>query len=109
MKAFGIELRKSGSQSIYEDVDLVLKGQSFQMVQRQAVAHSLQKMMRQESWFDICTIRNCVEVCQVHIPKERYDVYQAIHCVRWNEMLPDFRTMIVAMVLDDFREVLTMV
>jgi hypothetical protein len=30
----------------------------------------------------------------------------AAHCIEWSEMLPDYRQMLVAMVLDDFRTVL---
>lgn len=33
-------------------------------------------------------------------------VAHALHCMHWNEMLPDFRKTIVAMILDDFRAIL---
>lgn len=109
----GIELRKIGdTKHLYEDVDMVLS--TFDVphksinatVQIQTCAHSLQKMMRTEKHFDVCTIRNCADLCQICIPQERMDVYHAIHCMDWKEMVPDYRKLIVAMVLDDFREVL---
>jgi hypothetical protein len=98
-------------ESLYKEVDLVLKkfeiGVSVsQSVQTQTVAHALQKMFCSETHFDVCTIRSCAELCQIVIPKERMAVYSSIHCMRWSEMLPDYRQMIIAMVLDDFRSIL---
>ena len=110
---FGIEIRKVGSaKSLYEDVDRVLKnynipkGSVSQDLQVSTVAHSLHKMIQVESYFNICTVDHCVKICQIIIPAERYKVYHAIHCMHWNEMLPDYRQTIVAMILDDFRTIL---
>jgi hypothetical protein len=67
----------------------------------------LRKMLRTDTYFNVCTIQDCAKVGQVCIAKERMNVYSAIHCMNWYDMLPDYRQMIVAMVLDDFRGVLT--
>lgn len=113
MQRFGIEIRKAGStKGLYEDIDRVLG--KFKIpsqgvtddVQSQSVAHSLQKMLQVDQHFSVCTIKSCADVVQICIPKERMNIYQAIHCVHWNEMLPDYRQIICAMVLDDFRSVL---
>lgn len=113
IERLGIELRKIGSiNSLYQEVDLVLQkynilNNSISIdVQVQAVAHSLQKMLKTENHFSICTVRDCAKLSQLCIPYERMNIYEAIHCVSWNEMLPEFRQMIVAMILDDFRAVL---
>lgn len=107
MKAFGLELRKQGSfNNLYSDVDLVLQKSNFMEVQRMTVAHSLQNMMKPDKWFCICAIDDCIKVCEVHVPSERYNVYRALHCVHWRDMLPDFRTTLIAYILDDFRSVL---
>lgn len=106
MKAFGIELRKQSAGNVFKDVDLVLANKSLQTVQALSVAHALQKMMGAGSFFDVCTINACQKICQVHIPGEHMDIYSAIHCVRWNDMLPEYRTHIIALVLNDFRSVL---
>lgn len=106
MKAFGIELRKADSQSIFNDVDMVLAETSLQQLQVDSVKHALQKMFKANSFFDICTVDACIKVCQIHIPRERYDCYHAVHCVHWNEMTPDFRTRLTAYLLDDFRSIL---
>lgn len=113
LQKLGLEIRKIGNlNNLYNDVDLVLSNykapeQSVNRpIQAATVAHSLQKMLKTESHFSVCTIEKCAALCQICIAKERMQVYNAIHCVNWNEMLPDYRQLIVAMVLDDFRSVL---
>ena len=113
MKAFGLEIRKSNSLGgLYRDVDATLakhnipSGSVNAELQVQTVAHSLQKMLKTDRYFSVCTIRDCVNVCQIIVPKERMDIYQAAHCINWNEMMPDYREMLIAMILDDFRTVL---
>lgn len=108
MNKFGIELRKIGDpKAFYRDVNAVLKSKSIPSgdvtmdVQKLAIGHSLQKMF-QGSHFSICTLDSCCKICGIVIQKERYDVYSALHCVNWNEMLPDFRQTIIAMIMDDF-------
>ncbi len=114
MQKFGIELRRVGNtNSLYKDVDNVLgkcdilPGQVSDIAKMQTVAHSLQKMLKSENHFSVCTVNKCCEVCNICISKERMDVYNSIHCMHWNEMLPEYRMMITAMILDDFRTVLT--
>ena len=113
LQKLGLEVRKLGNlDNLYKDVDMVLRNYNVPTngintcVQAATVAHSLQKMLKVESHFSVCTIKNCSELCQVCIAKERMQVYSSIHCMNWNDMLPDYRQMIVAMVLDDFRSVL---
>lgn len=109
LQTFGIEIRKIGDvNSLYKEVDIVLKKSEVKdlispIVAVQTVAHSLQKMFEMGRHFDICAIRSCAQICQICIPKERMNVYEAIHCLSWSEMLPDYRQTIIAMVLDDFR------
>lgn len=113
LQKLGLEIRKIGNlNNLYNDVDLVLSNYKVpeqsvnRPIQAATVAHSLQKMLKTESHFSVCTIEKCAAICQICIAKERMQVYNAIHCVNWNEMLPDYRQLIVAMVLDDFRSVL---
>lgn len=114
LNKLGFEIRKIGSlDNLYQDVDRVLSnfrvdnGQINISVQVNAVAHSLQKMISSQNYFDVCTIRNCAELCGLVIPADRMKVYQTQHCIHWSEMTTDFRQLLVAMVLDDFRSVLT--
>ncbi len=109
----GLEIRKSGSlNNLYKDVDMVLNNYGIKTgeinvnVQVNATAHSLQKMLNTESHFSVCCIRECASLCQIVISNERMKLYQTQHCVYWKEMTSEFRQMLVAMVLDDFRCVL---
>lgn len=111
LKKLGIEIRKIGdSKAFYRDVDSVLAAGGIKTgeitfdIQASAAAHSLQKMFT-SSYFDVCTIRNCSDLCGIIISKERMLVYQTQHCIHWNEMLPEFRQQIMAMVMDDFRPI----
>lgn len=113
MQKFGIEIRRVGdTRNLYRDVDTVLRRYEIQsnkvsdLAKTQTAAHALQKMISIEMHFSVCTIDACASVCQICISKERKDVYQAAHCMRWGDMLPDYRELLVAMVLDDFRTVL---
>jgi len=110
---FGLELRRIGNvDNLYADVDRTLNAcnvspNSVSMkAQIQTVAHALQQMFKVNKHFSVCTIRNCASLCQICVSKERMDLYSSIHCMDWNEMLPEYRNMVVAMVLDDFRAVL---
>lgn len=113
LQKFGIEIRQIGnSKHLYQEIDMVLKksglnsGEVNTEVQTQALAHSLNKMLKADTFFDVCTIDKCSKMCGVCIPGDRYDLYRSIHCVHWRDMLPDFRQTVVAMVLDDFRSIL---
>lgn len=106
----GLELRKIGNaDSLYNEVDLVLSKNNIDSsgisldVQNQTAAHALNKMLKVEKYFSVCTIQNLSELCQIMISKERALVYSSIHCMEWSEMTQDYRQMIIAMVLDDFR------
>jgi hypothetical protein len=106
--SFGLELRKIGSfDSLYKEVDMVLSKITPLSVAQQTVAHALQKMMRSDQYPDICNIKHCADLCQICIPREHMLVYQNVHCLHWNEMTAEYRQLIVAMILDDFRVVLT--
>ena len=111
LRRLGIEIRKIGdTKALYRDVDDVLSannigpGEITASIQVDAAAHSIQKMFN-GNHFSICTIQDCANLCGLVIQRERMMVYQAIHCVNWNEMLPEFRKKIVAMIMDDFRPV----
>lgn len=113
LQKFGIEIRKIGNtENLYKDVDAVLKNYNIPKgsvntdIQVQTIAHALQKMLKTDRHFSICTVRECVKISQIIISEERMNIYSAAHCLNWNEMLPDYRNMLVAMLLDDFRTIL---
>ena len=106
MQAFGIELRKTNNTNLYMDVDRILSGPKFAVIQVQTVAHAIQRMFQPNLSFDVCCIKECAKICSVHIPQEHMDIYQTLHCHDWSTMLPEYREYIIAMVLNDFRGIL---
>ncbi len=110
---FGIELRKVGSaKTLYREVDRVLSNNGLTNggvtvdVQIQAIGHSLQKMLEQDKFFSVCTIDACLKIAKIRISSERAEIYSASHCMHWSTMTPEYRSNLVAMILDDFRPVL---
>ena len=113
IEKLGLEIRKLGSlNNLYKDVDIVLSnygiksGEINANVQSNAVAHSLQNMLKPERYFSFCCIRDCAALCQIRISAERIKLYETQHCISWSEMTNEFRQMLVAIILDDFRSVL---
>ena len=105
IQKLGLEIRKLGKMvDLYKEVDMVLSKQ-VDMVSMTA-AHSLQKMLAPDKWVDVCTIQTLSKMCNIIIPSERMDIYHAVHCVHWNEMLPEYSRTIMCMILDDFRPIL---
>lgn len=109
---FGLELRrKNNITDLYKDVGTVLEkagvanGVVSVDIQRASVAHSLQKMLA-GNYFNVCTVRDCSQLVGMNIPTERLNVYQTQHCVSWSDMLPEYKQVLVAMILDDFKDVL---
>lgn len=109
---FGLEIRKLNNTNLFRDVDIILRnneivsGKVDTDTKAQALGHAIQNMIRVDRYFDVCTIRDCAELCSMCISEERMSLYRSIHCIHWNAMLPDFRQKVIAMVLDDFREIL---
>ena len=113
LRSFGIEIRKTGNiKNILADVDAFLNKKGIMpnnvgiKVQAVAAAHALNKMFKVERYFDVCTVRDCSEMCQVVISKERMLLYRSAHCMHWNEMDHEYRQTLIAMVIDDFRSIL---
>lgn len=107
----GLEIiRKGSSVDLFKHVDRVLAGTEPgglpNGMDRGAVAHSLQRMVKADHWLDVCTIRDCEKFISRPISAERMQVYKTTHCVHWRDMEPDFRQKLIAMILDDFREIL---
>jgi hypothetical protein len=75
-------------------------------VQQMTAVNALNQMLKGKH-FDVCCVRNLCDVCQGTIGRQRMAVYSSVHCVPWADMEADFRQVLVAMVLDDFRDILT--
>lgn len=108
MSILGLSLiKKNTFERLYNNVDKILLTNSGKdTIQKDTVAHSIQHMLSVDKWFSICAINECAKVSNIVISTERLDIYRAIHCINWSSMTPDYREMIIAMVLDDFRTIL---
>lgn len=110
MQIFDLEIRKTGTfPSLIKNVDSVLKkhgmvsGQVSVKVATETVAHSLQNMLKNDRYFNVCTIERCAQASAISISSPRKAIYQAAHCISWGDMTADYKEILIAMVMDDFR------
>ena len=105
VQKFGLELRKFGNKaSFYKEVDAILNNSK--NIINQTVAHALQKMLSTDGAIYVNDLKNLADMSNIHIDKTKMQIYSAIHCQKWNEMIPEYRQTIMAMILDDFRSIL---
>lgn len=110
MEIFNIQIRKVGNfSSLYKEIDgllaknKIISGEVGRSIQQQAVAHSLQNMFK-EKYFNVVTVQDCASLANIKISSQRKDVYRSQHCINWGDMTTDFKEVLIAMVMDDFRE-----
>lgn len=105
IQSFGLEIRKLGSMSdLYKEVDAVLSKPLD--ICSMTTGHAIQKMLKSNGYCDVCTIKKLSETCNITIPRERMTIYETVHCMHWDEMLPEYSRAIMCMILDDFRSIL---
>jgi len=111
MKIFGLTIyKKENFISFYKHVDSILEknklvsGEVNKNIEKQAVAHALQNMMQHQNFFSICTIRTACRVAGVQLSSKREAIYEAAHCINWGDMTKDYKNCLIAMIMDDFRE-----
>ena len=114
LQKFGIDLRRQNDTTkLYDDVGIALKnygiipngGHVSDGVKITAIRHSLQSMLN-GGHFNICAIKECAEMAGIIINSDRLLIYKTVHCMDWSEMTPEYRQVLVSMVLDDFKIVL---
>jgi hypothetical protein len=111
MEIMGLQIHKKDNfKALYEGVDLVLKksdtvsggvGKGFV---QQSVAHALQSMFKNSSSFNICAVREASEASNIPISSQRMNLYRLAHCMKWGDMTADYKETLIAMIMDDFRE-----
>lgn len=60
-----------------------------------------------KKYFDNIIIMNIADLCNINIEPTRQKLYVAMHCTNWATMTAQFRNILIAMVLDDFKSVLS--
>ncbi len=111
IEIFNFQIRKLDNfDSVYKDVDRILakhdivSGGVSKKITTQGVAHSLQEMIKNKGYFDICTVKKAAELASIHLSSERNKLYSVAHCINWGDMTDDYKQCLIAMVMDDFRE-----
>lgn len=111
-KNFAIEVRKTDAiDKLFDEVDSILKingvlpESTSEQVQNMSVAHSLHRMINEFNYFMYDLVQRCAATCHLTISAEREKIYKSAHCMDWNAMTPEYRKVLVAMLLDDFRTV----
>ena len=110
MQLLGLQIHKQGDFSaIYQGVDSILKknnivsGEVSKKAAIQGVSHSLQKMIKHERHFSVCTIDSCCDVASIKLSRQRRDFYSNAHCLNWGDMTEEYKQTLIAMIMDDFR------
>ena len=102
---FGL-IRKADINELYRHVDKVIARTNIIDLENKAATASLAKMFRVERYFDVTTIRDVSEMCQVIIPRRHMDIYKSMHCISWGDMDEQTREELIALVLKDFEPIL---
>ncbi len=113
LKYFNFQIQKSivERKSLYDEVDNLLdrygitKNSIPPEVKITALVGSLKKLFNKK-YFDICMLKECLMLFDLKITDERMNIYRTQHCIDWGEMEEDFKNIMIAMILDDFRQVL---
>lgn len=111
MEIFNLQIRKIGDfSSLYKDIDKtlstnnIISGGVSKNLTREAVAHALQNMIKNSSHFDVCNINSALDATNIRISSERKAIYRLAHCIDWGDMTENYRQTLIAMVMDDFRQ-----
>lgn len=72
-------------------------------VKGQAVLSVLKNMTQNKQHFDICAVRQLATMNEVVISPEHMELFSSLHCVNWNEMHPDTREYLGAILVHYFK------
>ncbi len=66
------------------------------------VVLSVLKNMTSSSHFSICSVTEMAELNEVTISPEHKALFRSLHCVSWNQMHPDTKEYLLALLIDYF-------
>jgi len=72
--------------------------------QEETVRIALKKMFK-DGHFNICTIDKCIRISGIHVPKEEYDCWSALHCVDYKKMEVNFQKELFESVIFRFAQI----
>jgi len=69
---------------------------------KQSIVTSLKHMFA-ERHYNICAVDNCLKILGIKPPETEYRPLNALHCVHWGEMEPEFKQEVLIRTLRLFR------
>jgi hypothetical protein len=70
-------------------------------VQRLAIEASLKALLTGK-YFDICRLKDCLEVCGISPHTKAFDTLRLLHCIHYSDMNDDLKKQIPDLVADCF-------
>lgn len=77
-------------------------------IQGQITLSVLKKLSERNDHFSVCDINRLAKLHNVHITKERMDMFDSLHCVSYADMTQETREYLMACLVDSFRSNIVM-
>lgn len=91
LKAADAVLKRTGKEIVPENV------------RGQAVLSVLKNLTQRKDYFDVCAVNNLAKMNEITISQEHQELFSSLHCIHWNEMHPDTREYLMAILVDYFK------
>ena len=72
-------------------------------VKGQAVLSVLKNLTQRKDYFDVCLVDRLAKMNEVTISQEHQELFNSLHCIHWNEMHPDTKEYLMAILIDYFK------
>lgn len=77
-------------------------------IKGQAVLSVLKNLTQKKDWFDVCGVNALAKMNDITISAEHQEFFNTLHCIHWNEMHPDTKEYLMAILVDYFKGNLVM-
>jgi hypothetical protein len=77
-------------------------------IKGQAVLSVLKNLTQNKTYFDICGVSALAKMNDILISAEHYEFMNTLHCIQWNEMHPDTKEYLMALLVDYFKSNMVM-
>lgn len=74
-----------------------------QRFKQEAVIIVLSKIFR-DDWFCVSKLKHAATIAEVVIPKEKQQIFDAMHCIHYNTMPKEFREDLAEIVIELFKD-----
>lgn len=77
-------------------------------IKGQTVLSVIKNLAQRKEWFSVCEIDKLAKMNDITISVEHQEFFNSLHCIHWNEMHPDTREYLMALLVDYFKGNLVM-